>query len=45
MGAIGENRVLRASGEQVELKGNDECALEAGDVYEMLTPGGGGFGK
>ena len=44
-GAIGENRVLRLSGERVELKGNDECALEAGDVYEMLTPGGGGFGE
>lgn len=44
-GAIGENSVIRLDGQEVKLKGNDECDLYAGDIYKMLTPGGGGFGK
>jgi len=44
-GAIGENRVLRVDGSRVELKGNDEAELMADDVFEMFTPGGGGYGS
>ena len=44
-GGIGENSVIRADGTREPLKGNDQCALEPGDVFAMLTPGGGGWGK
>jgi len=44
-GAVGENAVLRADGSREKLKGNDQSELAAGDVFEMLTPGGGGWGK
>ena len=44
-GAIGENSVIRADGTREALKGNDQCALEPGDIFAMLTPGGGGWGK
>ena len=43
-GAVGENSVLRSDGKREKLKGNDQCELAAGDVFEMLTPGGGGWG-
>jgi 5-oxoprolinase (ATP-hydrolysing) len=44
-GAVGETRVLRASGEVESLPGNAQAELGAGDAIEMLTPGGGGWGK
>ncbi|GFE65325.1 hydantoinase B/oxoprolinase family protein [Litoreibacter roseus] len=43
-GAVGVNRVLRSDGTEEQLKGNDEAALKSGDAFEMLTPGGGGWG-
>jgi 5-oxoprolinase (ATP-hydrolysing) len=43
-GATGENRVIWPDGRIEELKGNDERDLPAGAVFEMLTPGGGGWG-
>ena len=43
-GQCGNNYVLRAGGERVQLKGDDEAELNAGDVFVMETPGGGGFG-
>ncbi len=42
-GAVGVNTVIRADGTQDVLNGNDECELLAGDSFEMLTPGGGGW--
>lgn len=44
-GKRGVNRVVRASGKVDELRGNDETQMEAGDVFVIKTPGGGGFGK
>ncbi len=44
-GGMGENAVIRANGERIVLNGNDRCDLEAGDLFSMLTPGGGGWGK
>jgi 5-oxoprolinase (ATP-hydrolysing) len=44
-GAVGENAVLRGDGRREEVPGNSENALKAGDAFEMLTPGGGGWGK
>ncbi|WP_370283776.1 hydantoinase B/oxoprolinase family protein [Pseudooceanicola sp.] len=44
-GATGENAVLRGDGTREVVPGNSESALSAGDAFEMLTPGGGGWGK
>jgi 5-oxoprolinase (ATP-hydrolysing) len=43
-GAVGENRVIWPDGRTEDLKGNDERDLPAGAVFEMRTPGGGGWG-
>ncbi len=43
-GAVGENRVIWPDGRVEVLQGNDERDLPAGAVFEMLTPGGGGWG-
>ncbi len=44
-GQCGNNYVMRAGGDVVQLKGNDEVKMNAGDLFVMETPGGGGFGK
>ncbi len=44
-GACGENAVYRTDGSRLMLKGNDETMMETGDVFRMLTPGGGGWKK
>ena len=44
-GACGQNWVERADGERTELSGTDATAMNAGDVFVLETPGGGGFGK
>ncbi|GAA0901818.1 hydantoinase B/oxoprolinase family protein [Pseudonocardia zijingensis] len=43
-GELGRNRVHRADGTVVELRGCDSIDLGPGDVLEIRTPGGGGFG-
>ena len=43
-GAMGQNRVIRADGRVEELPGTARIQMEAGDVLEISTPGGGGFG-
>lgn len=43
-GALGENVVERAAGRIDTLGGNDETEVEAGDVFVLKSPGGGGFG-
>jgi len=43
-GQVGINRVVRANGE-VELLGHiGQTDMQAGDIFEILTPGGGGYG-
>ncbi|MEN9501805.1 MAG: hypothetical protein RI964_1090 [Pseudomonadota bacterium] len=44
VGECGRNQVVRADGETRELQGNDSCDMQAGDVFIMQTPSGGGFG-
>ena len=44
-GASGRDSVIRAGGASSPMAGNDQVELEAGDVFEMLTPGGGGWGR
>ncbi len=43
-GVVGVNTVIRKEGARQILNGNDECDLSVGDSFEMLTPGGGGWG-
>lgn len=44
-GALGHNRVVRADGTVIELAGCDSTELAPGDVLEIETPGGGGYGE
>ena len=44
-GAVGENWVHWPDGREERLQGNDERDLPDGAVFEMRTPGGGGWGK
>jgi len=44
-GAVGENRVIWPDGRVESLEGNDRRDLPEGAVFEMLTPGGGGWGR
>jgi 5-oxoprolinase (ATP-hydrolysing) len=43
-GALGEGRVERANGEVIQLPATAEVQVDAGDVFVIETPGGGGFG-
>ena len=43
-GAPGRNRVLRADGRVEQLGHIGQAQMQAGDVFEVTTPGGGGFG-
>jgi 5-oxoprolinase (ATP-hydrolysing) len=44
-GAKGRNLVVRADGRVEELGHIGKVAMEAGDVFVIETPGGGGYGK
>jgi 5-oxoprolinase (ATP-hydrolysing) len=43
-GARGEHRLERADGTVVSMAGADSVEAEAGDVFVIRTPGGGGYG-
>jgi hypothetical protein len=43
-GMAGHNYVLRSNGSLINLKGCDACEMQAGDIFVIETPGGGGFG-
>ena len=44
-GKVGVNRVLRAGGSVEVLAHIGQVDMQAGDVFEIQTPGGGGFGQ
>ena len=44
-GAVGINRVIRTDGHQEELEHIGQVLMQPGDIFEVHTPGGGGFGK
>jgi 5-oxoprolinase (ATP-hydrolysing) len=44
-GQCGRNYVRRKTGEVLELPGTATVELDAGDVFVIETPGGGGFGE
>ncbi len=44
-GQVGINRVVRADGSVEELQHIGSAQMKPGDVFEIHTPGGGGFGK
>ena len=43
-GALGINRLIRKDGHEVLLKGIDQVEVLPGDIIEISTPGGGGYG-
>ena len=43
-GQVGRNAVIWPDGRREDLGGNAEVDLPADAVFEMLTPGGGGWG-
>jgi 5-oxoprolinase (ATP-hydrolysing) len=43
-GAVGINRVVRANGEVEELGHIGQAQMQPGDIFEIHTPGGGGYG-
>jgi 5-oxoprolinase (ATP-hydrolysing) len=43
-GVVGLNRVVRANGQVEELAHIGSAEMQPGDVFEIHTPGGGGFG-
>ncbi len=43
-GSPGINRVVRAGGAVEELQHIGQTQMQAGDIFEIHTPGGGGFG-
>ncbi|MBD2550847.1 hydantoinase B/oxoprolinase family protein [Microcystis elabens FACHB-917] len=43
-GAVGRNRLERADGRVEDLGGCAQVAVQPGDLLEIATPGGGGFG-
>jgi len=44
-GAVGRNYVIRTDGTIVPLDGTGKIEVNAGDVFVVETPGGGGFGS
>ena len=43
-GQVGINRVVRADGRVEALDHIGSAEMEPGDIFEIHTPGGGGFG-
>ncbi|MNW01648.1 Hydantoinase B/oxoprolinase [compost metagenome] len=43
-GAVGLNKVVRANGKVEALDHIGQAQMQPGDVFEIHTPGGGGFG-
>jgi 5-oxoprolinase (ATP-hydrolysing) len=44
-GRVGRNAVERTDGTTEELAGGAQVEMNAGDVFVIETPGGGGYGK
>jgi 5-oxoprolinase (ATP-hydrolysing) len=44
-GLVGINRVVRKNGGEEQLGHIGSAEMNAGDVFEIHTPGGGGYGK
>jgi len=44
-GAVGINRVVRQDGTHQDVPHIAQVDMQAGDVFEIHTPGGGGYGK
>lgn len=44
-GEVGSNYVEKTDGDRIELGATGSIEMQAGDVFVIHTPGGGGFGK
>jgi 5-oxoprolinase (ATP-hydrolysing) len=42
-GSVGVNRVVRTDGSVQQLEHIAQVAMQPGDVFEIHTPGGGGY--
>jgi 5-oxoprolinase (ATP-hydrolysing) len=43
-GEVGKNSIERVNGDLELLKHIGQAEMRAGDIFEIATPGGGGFG-
>lgn len=43
-GKRGLNLLIKSDGRRINLGGKTAICVEAGDMFSMLTPGGGGYG-
>jgi 5-oxoprolinase (ATP-hydrolysing) len=44
-GQVGINRVVRTDGKVEQLDHIGQAEMKPGDIFEIHTPGGGGYGK
>ena len=44
-GALGRHWIEHPDGSTTPMRGCDSVAVQAGDVFVIQTPGGGGFGR
>jgi 5-oxoprolinase (ATP-hydrolysing) len=44
-GQVGINRVVRLDGRVEELAHIGQVEMQPGDIFEIHTPGGGGYGR
>ena len=44
-GAVGHNRVIRRDGTVTEFGASMKATVAPGDILEVETPGGGGYGQ
>ena len=44
-GALGLNRVIRSNGQMLDLPACAALVMNTGDCVEIITPGGGAYGK
>lgn len=44
-GKCGLNLLVKSNGRRINLGGKTAVCVEAGDIFSMRTPGGGGYGR
>ena len=44
-GQVGVNRVVRGDGSHEDLGHIGQAEMKPGDIFEIHTPGGGGYGR
>lgn len=44
-GSMGSARLIKANGDEIQITGKESFSVKKGDMLEIRTPGGGGFGR